>query len=158
MKRWAILTVFLYATALILLTVPVVLVAFANWGSKGDDIGIKDMLAIYANWGYWLWLTVLVAGQFLLLLLPIDISERRLPTRRKLKIPVIVTVFFLANLAFAGIFSIGCAIFTDHAFDYFDLSLLFNSGANSNNQAANNHSDNGALFTMILTVLVFWLA
>ena len=50
------------------------------------------------NWGYWLWLAVLVAGQLLLLLLPINIAERRLPARRPLKIPVIVTAFFLANL------------------------------------------------------------
>src|SRR5665647_381127 len=117
MKRWAVLTVFLYALALLLLTVPVALTAFGNWGLKNDSMGIKDALAMYANWGYWLWLGVLLAGQALLLLLPINIAERRLPARRPLKIPVIVTAFFLANLCFAGIFSILCAIFTDQAFD-----------------------------------------
>jgi len=90
----------------------------------------------------------------LLLLLPINLAERRLPARRPLKIPVIVTAFFLANLCFAGIFSILCAIFTDQAFEFFDLSALFRSGANQNGQ--NNNSGNGVFYTMIFTVLIFW--
>jgi hypothetical protein len=157
MKRWAVLTVLIYAFALIFLTAPIALIAFGNWGLKNDSWGIKDVLATYANLGYWLWLAVLLAGQALLLLLPINISERRLPARRALKIPVIVSAFFLANLCFAGIFSILCAIFTDHAFDYFDLSLLFKIGANPSQQSANNNSGGGTIFTMILTVIIFWL-
>ena len=70
MKRWAILTVLLYAFALILLTVPVAFVAFGNWGIKDDGIGISEAAKIYANWGYWLWLAVMIGGQILLLLLP----------------------------------------------------------------------------------------
>src|ERR1035437_6693479 len=155
MKRWAALTVLLYALALLVLTVPVALVAFGNWGLKNDSMGIKAALAMYANWGYWLWLGILVAGQALLLLLPINIAERRLPARRPLKVPVIVTAFFLANLFFAGVFSILCAIFTDKAFDYFDLFALLHSGANLND--ANNNSGSGTLFTMILTVVLFWI-
>ena len=95
---------------------------------------------------------MLVAGQALLLLLPINIAERRLPARRPLKIPVIVTAFFLANLCFAGIFSILCAIFTDKAFDYFDV-FLFHSGAGQNGQ--NNNSGTGTLGTMIFTSSFF---
>ena len=153
MKRWAILTVFLYALALILLTLPAVLICFGNWGFREQRMNFKDAAELYANWGYWLWLAVLVGGQFLLLLLPINLAERRLPARRPLKTPVIVTAFFLANLLFAGIFSVLCAIFVDHAFDYFDLGLLFHPAT------AGNNSNNGdsAGFTMILTLLVFWL-
>src|ERR1035437_5183204 len=153
MKRWAILTVFLYALALLVLTEPVALVAFGNWGLKSDSMGIKDALAMYANWGYWVWSGILVGGQALLLLLPISIAERRPPARRPLKIPVIVTAFFLANLCFAGIFSILCAAFTDHAFEYYDLSeTLFPSQA-----SPFSTSGWGEFFTMILTVLIFWL-
>jgi hypothetical protein len=153
MKRWAIYTVLLYALALILLTAPAVLIAFSNWGKTGKTDGLHDVLQLYLNWGYWLWLTVLVAGQILLLLLPISIAERRLPARRPLKTPILVSAFFLANLCFAGIFSILCAIFTDRAFELFDLSVLF---APSGQPNANN-SGSGALFTMIITILVFWL-
>ena len=155
MKRWAVLTVLLYALALILLTAPAALAAFANWGLKNNSFGINEALNIYASWGYWLWLAVLVAGQMLLLLLPINIAERRLPARRPLKIPVIVTAFFLANLVFAGIFSILCAIVTDKAFDYFNLFAVFQSNAGQNGQ--NNNSGTGTLLTMIFTVIVFWI-
>ncbi len=151
MKRWAILTVFLYAIALILLTVPVALAAFGNWGLKNNSNSIADAAKIFAQWGYWVWLAVLAGGQFLLLLLPINIAERRLPARRPLKIPVIVTAFFLANLLFAGIFSILCAIFTDGAFEYFDVSLLFRHSADPNTR-----SGDSAGFTMIATALFFW--
>ena len=155
MIRWAILTVFLYALALILLTAPAELAALGNWGLKNNSFGIKEALDIYAVWGYRLWLAVLVAGQMLLLLLPINIAERRLPARRPLKIPVIVTAFFLANLVFAGIFSILCAIVTDKAFDYFNLFAMFQSGAGQN--GPNNNSGNGTLAAMILTIIVFWI-
>jgi hypothetical protein len=154
MKRWAIFTVLLYALALGLLTLPVGFIAFGNWGLKADGWNLKDALALYVNWGYWLWLAVLVAGQALLLLLPINLAERRLPARRPLKIPVIVTAFFLANLCFAGIFSLLCAIFTDRAFELFDLSVLFHFGAGQN--SANNNSGAGTFCTMIFTVLAFW--
>ena len=92
----------------------------------------------------------------LLLLLPINIAERRLPARRPLKMPVIVSAFFLANLCFAGIFSVLCAIFTDNAFNYFDLFAIFTTGTNQNGQA-NNNSGWGMFWTVILTVLIFWL-
>ena len=100
MKRWAILTVFLYALALLLLTVPAILIAFVGKSSNS----VKENAEIYLQWGYWLWLAVLVAGQALLLLLPLNLAEKRLPARRPLKTPVIVAAFFLANLCFAGSF------------------------------------------------------
>ena len=156
MKRWAVLTVFLYALALIFLTLPTMFIAFANWGLKDGNFKIKDALELYLQWGYWLWLVVMVAGQALLLLLPINIAERRLPARRPLKMPVIVSAFFLANLCFAGIFSVLCAIFTDNAFNYFDLFAIFTTGTNQNGQA-NNNSGWGMFWTVILTVLIFWL-
>ncbi|MGA9449758.1 MAG: hypothetical protein WBW41_00275 [Verrucomicrobiia bacterium] len=153
MKRWAVLTILLYALALLLLTLPVVFIAFANWGLKESNMGIRGALDIYAQWGYWVWLTVLAAGQALLLLLPLNITERRLPARRPLKVPVIVGAFFLANLCFAGIFSILCAIFTDNAFNYFDPVAIFTAGANPNGQSSGDYSGWG----MLLTVLIFWL-
>src|SRR5471030_3214721 len=120
MKRWAVLTVLIYAFALMALTAPVALVAFGNWGIKDSgNFSLKELAQLYLNWGYWIWLAVLLAGQALLLLLPINIAERRLPARRPLKIPVMVTAFFLANLFLAGFFSILCAIFRDEGFEIF---------------------------------------
>ncbi|HUA69179.1 MAG TPA: hypothetical protein VMA13_11585 [Candidatus Saccharimonadales bacterium] len=157
MKRWAVLTVLLYVLALLGLTVPIILIAFGNWGLPKNNINLQGTLQIYLAWGYWLWLAIMVAGQALLLLLPINIAERRLPARRSLRTPVLVSAFFLANLCFAGIFSILCAIFTDQAFNYFDLFALFNTRSNQSNQANGNNSGTGTLGTVILTVLIFWL-
>jgi len=152
MKRWAVLTVLIYAFALLALTAPVALVAFGNWGTKDSgNFSLKGLAQLYLNWGYWIWLAVLLAGQALLLLLPINIAERRLPARRPLKIPVIVTAFFLANLFFAGIFSILCAIFTDdafHATDFFNPSTAFN------NQDASGW---GEACGVIFTAIAFWI-
>ena len=152
MKRWAILTVLLYALALILLTLPVILVAFGGWGLKSDSVNLADAAKMYTQWGYWLWLAVLATGQMLLLLLPINIAERRLPARRPLKLPVIVTTFFLANLLFAGIFSTLCALFTESAFEYFDVTRLFMHDANQP-----KNTGNSVVFTMIGTVIIFWI-
>lgn len=152
MKRWAILTVILYALALILLTMPTAFAALGDWGTNSRGMNSKEIWNLYTNFGYWLWLAILVGGQFLLLLLPINLAERRLPARRPLKTPVLVTGFFLANLFFAGIFSLLCAISGDHADKFFDLSPLFNADA-----ANQNSNGNGVILAMILTVLMFWL-
>jgi hypothetical protein len=148
MKRWAILTVLLYALALLLLTVPLLLTAFGSWGKSGH-IGLQEAYRVYSNWWYWLWPAVLVAGQLLLLLLPISIAERRLPARRPLRIPVIVTGFFLANLVFAGLLSIFCAVFKEEGFNIFGFATPFKS----NEQAPSNFQIE---IGMVLTVLVFW--
>jgi hypothetical protein len=144
MKRWAMLTILLYALALLLLTGPVVLIAFGGWANNS----IK-MLEIYLPWGYWLWLAVLIAGQALLLLLPLNIAEHRLPARRPLRVPVIVTGFFLANLCFAGLLAIFCALFKEEGFGLFGFLTPF---------TANRvfPSDVETMIGGVTTVLVFW--
>jgi len=154
MKRWAIFTVFLYAIALLLLTVPVTALAFGGW-STNSHIILSDILKFFATWQYWLWLAVLVSGQFLLLLLPINIAERRLPARRPLKIPIIVTAFFLANLCFAGVLSLLCAIFKEHgAIQDGGASLI-----DFVNPFPHNQNSNGWHFfwSIIFTVAIFWM-
>lgn len=148
MKRWAILTVLLYALALLMLTVPVLLVTFGGWAKNGG-MGLQDALKIYLNWGYWLWLAIMVAGQALLLLLPLNITERRLTPRRPLKTPVIVTAFFLANLVFAGLLAIFSAAFKEEGFGIFGFLTPFKANEVS-------PSDLQTLVGMIITVLVFW--
>ncbi len=124
MKRWAFLTALIYALALLLLTVPLLLAAFGNW-TAGGDMKLPEALQIYSNWWYWVWLGVLVAGQALLLLLPINIAEKRLPARRPLKVPVLVTGFLLANLVFAGLVTIFCAVFKEEGFGIFGFLTPF---------------------------------
>ena len=148
MKRWAVLTVLLYALALLLLTVPVLLMAFGGWTRNGV-MGWPEALKIYLSWGYWLWLAVLVAGQALLLLLPINLAERRLPARRPVKVPVIVTGLFLANLLFAGLLAVFCAAFKEEGFGIFGFLTPFKANEVS-------PSDLQTLVGMMITILVFW--
>jgi len=153
MKRWAVLTALLYALALLLLTVPVLLMAFGGWAKSGA-MGLTDCFKIYLSWGYWLWLAVLVAGQALLLLLPINLAERRLPARRPVKVAVIVTGFFLANLFTAGVFTVLCALFRERAFDLLDsLSLSTTFKAQSANGSSSGWGD---VCGAILTLIGFW--
>jgi hypothetical protein len=151
MKRWAALTVLLYALALLLLTVPVLLVAFGGWAKNGVT-GLQDISKIYLQLGYWLWLAVLVAGQALLLLLPINIAERRLPVRRPLKVPVIVTGFFLANLFCAGLLAILCVAFKEEGVGFFGYFTPFTAS-----QISPSDWDLKTLAGGIMTLLAFWL-
>jgi hypothetical protein len=148
MKRWAALTVLLYAVVLLLLTVPIIWIVFNVGTDKG--VSLPFALRTYRHWSYWLWLTVLVIGQALLLLLPINIAERRLPARRPLKIPVVVTAFFLANLCFAGLLSILCADFKEDGLDFFGYFLPFKP-----NQVAASHFQ--IEFGAVITGLAFWI-
>ena len=149
MKRWAVLTVLLYTLALLLLTVPVLLMAFGNWGFYNHGLTLKNALHLYRDVGYWLWLAVLVAGQAALLLLPINLAERRLPARRPVKVPVIVTGFFLANLLFAGLLAVFCAAFKEEGFGIFGFLTPFKANEVS-------PSDLQTVVGMMITILVFW--
>ncbi len=155
MKRWAILTVLLYAVALLVLTAPVLLIAFGGWAKNGV-MDVQDALKFYLNWGYWLWLAVLVAGQALLLLLPINIAERRLPARRPLKLPVIVTAFFLSNLFFATLVSIVFTVVKDEG-DGFDFFAYFSPFTFARTSGSGDNSGWNFLFGAISTILAFWL-
>jgi len=160
MKRWAVLTVLLYALALVLLTMPVMLIAFGNWGIKSQGtISLQYVLEIYQAWGYWLWLAVLAVGQALLLIVPIDLSQKKLPARRKLKVPVIVSAFFLANLFVTGIFSILCAIFKDNVFILFSFTdwILGHRDANQSGTVQTTASGVGSsIFIVVGICWVIW--
>jgi hypothetical protein len=63
---------------------------------------------------YWLWLAVLVAGQALLLFCcPSTLLNAACP-HAAVKVPVIITGFFLANLFVAGLATLLCAAFREN--------------------------------------------
>ena len=109
MKRWALLTVALYGLALVVLTFPV-LVVFATdliqSSGNGWELSVSEAWQAYHAWGYWLWLGILLLSQALLLLVPMDVARERLTPRRRLAVPVVVAAFLMAQLAFAGFFSL----------------------------------------------------
>jgi len=148
MKRWAVLTVLFYAVVLVLLTIPVIWIAFNVATNKGLDW--HSCAAIMTCRGYWTWLAVMMAGQALLLLLPIHIAERRLPARRPLAVPVIVTAFFLANLGFAALLSLLCLGFREDGPDFFGYFLPFKPDQTS-------PSNLQTTFGAVVIVLALWI-
>src|SRR6266536_3956374 len=107
MKRWAFVTAALYGLLLLLLTVPAVLVGWLRWSAQDAgwqwDIPLSNVVQLFRSWGYWLWLAVLVGAQALLLLVPIDVAERRPTRRRRLLVPVVVASFLLVNFFLAAV-------------------------------------------------------
>jgi hypothetical protein len=79
--------------------------------------GTIDLAEVYSYWGYWVWLAVMLLGQALLLLVPMDIARERPVSRRKLLVPVVTSAFLFANLVFAGVFCLLFAQYGDQAPD-----------------------------------------
>src|SRR5881396_283142 len=119
MKRWAFVTVALYALLLVLLTVPAILLAWLKWSAPDaawrSELALHDVLELFRAWGYWLWLAVFAGAQALLLLVPVEMSENRPTRRRRLLVPVVVGAFLLAGLFLAGVFAILSAAMGDNA-------------------------------------------
>lgn len=153
MKRWAILTACLYALAIIMLAAPVALLAFGGWAK--NSFTLADIMENYSRWGYWVWLAILVAGQALLLLLPISIAERRLPARRPVRISVVVTAFFLANLMLAGLASLLCALFREKGLEIFSfVDRIVNFFRQQENH---NETTWGVITSISIATVVFWV-
>src|SRR5262245_42867082 len=103
MRRWGLVTVALYALLVLFLSVPLALL-WLKWSQGTGQWDLQEAMELFRTWGYWLWFAVLVTGQALLLLVPVDVAERRPTARRRLLVPMIVATFLLANLCFAGLF------------------------------------------------------
>ncbi len=119
MKRWAVITVGLYAVNLLVLTTPVLALALGNWwgGAGGPSLRPDELTIPYSEWFYWVWFGVPVITQALLLLVPIGIAERRPPPRRPVMLPIVVTSFLLGNLFLAGGLTVLVLLFGDNAFE-----------------------------------------
>lgn len=115
MKHWAFITVGLYLVMALILTVPVFLGYFAGQTTVQSDLRpLKETLAIYHHWGYWVWIIVSVVSQGLLLAVPVAISERRPRSRRHLLVPVITAAFLFALVCVSAVMALEAGIFGDH--------------------------------------------
>ena len=122
MKRWAFVTIFLYGAMLFLLTTPLIVASFPN----NYEMSVED-LEIYSVWGYWAWLGILVLAQGLLLIVPVDLSQRKDVSRRKLIIPVITSALLMAVVLVSGIYTIGELIMGDVIPDGGFFIIIFTS-------------------------------
>ena len=92
-------------------------------GTWFNGSGLDDLITVIQHWGYWLWLAVMMAGQALLLVVPVAVRERRPVRRRKLLVPVITAAFLMGNVALAGVFSLATLVFGDRAFEVLDAVI-----------------------------------
>src|SRR5262245_4698229 len=146
MKRWALLTIGLYAAILLLLTVPMFMAYGVKWSLHPSPHveqteSLEKAFGLYREWGYWIWLGVLVLGEALLLFVPVRLAGRRMTSRRHVLVPVVTAAFLFASVLFSAVFAVASAIFGDRAGSIFEL---FGNG------------DGGTLAAALLYPLVLW--
>jgi hypothetical protein len=118
MKRWAILVVVLYFLTLIVLTMPLLLVAFYPTVNLTMPGGMLDVIDTISVWQYWVALGVMTAGQVVMLLVPVDLSLGRPTTQRSALWPI------LASGLMMGVLGVGAAISFDEFFRKGKAALL----------------------------------
>jgi hypothetical protein len=111
MKRWAWVVAGLYLLILVVLTVPVILLAFV------PQIGVKDVAEAYLYLPYWLWLGVMLLGQAALLVVPVRVASRRPVARRSLLWPVVTAGLMMGGLAVGAMYSLYEVAARDEAFE-----------------------------------------
>ena len=105
MKRWALVVVALYLLILVVLTVPVLLLAFVPLASP-KDLSAQEIVEVYLHFPYWLWLGVMVLGQAALLVVPVRVASRRPVTRRSLLWPIATAGLMMGGLAAGAMYSL----------------------------------------------------
>jgi hypothetical protein len=171
MKRWAFITVFLYGAALLVLSVPLLVLVSLEYSKteKTWSMGttLPELFEILKHWGFWLWLGIMVTAQALLLLVPVDLARQRLPARRKLFWPLVTASFLLGNLAFTGFFSVLSAFIGDNSTVVIEVpaeiavQILGGIPATSQVRTALGlvpGSDMPAVYAAIGLMILFWAA
>jgi hypothetical protein len=110
MRNWGLAVTLFYALIIAVLLVPVAVwlgVGIDASGLTGFHLHVKEA---YATWFTWVIVAVPVIGEFLLLFLRVDTSEKRLKPRTHILVSSITTAFFLGLLTFAGVLGVGVAL------------------------------------------------
>ncbi|MDP2929161.1 MAG: hypothetical protein Q8O01_03735 [Candidatus Omnitrophota bacterium] len=112
MKKWALLVALLYGLILILIAWPVAKSAFIPLEVTEDVITItksevlksfsKIDLGGFLSWQFLVALTIMVVSQLALLVVPVDIAEKRPVTKRRLVFPI-VTAGLMGALLVTGL-------------------------------------------------------
>jgi len=97
MKRWALVVVLLYGLLLVVLTMPVIILAFAGESPPTID----DVRDIGTSWLYWATIAVLMLVQAALLATPVRLASRR-PVGRRSVFLLAAASGFLTGLLVLG--------------------------------------------------------
>ncbi len=112
MKRWPVWIVLLYGLTLIALTVPAVRLIFI---SHKDNV---EPGALFGSWEYWIWIVVLMLNQWALLLLPVDLANKRPAGKRSLVFQITASVLSMGLLVAGLVLGLGEVIRGEALFDH----------------------------------------
>lgn len=118
-RRWALLTVVLYALALAALTFPVCFTAFA-FGDRGWLLRASDLPELYTSWPYWGFIGALSLVEAGLLLVPVQVARER-PVKRWRWTALGAAAGLMMGLLALGLF---CAVGEVVTHEPFDLEGL----------------------------------
>lgn len=122
MRKWSLVISLFYAVVVLVLLLPAAVGLAEEHPSPADIYTYSKQM--YAYWFTWVWLGILIVGQFLLLGLTVDTTERRLKPRTHIVVSSITTGLLLAMLMFTGACSLAVAIKGDRLDDWAELVLL----------------------------------
>jgi hypothetical protein len=121
MRKWGLVISLFYTAAVILLLIPLTAALVGNWKTMAELH--SRIFETYRFWATWICVAVFVFGQILLLVLTVDLTERRLKPRTHIFVSAIVSSLFLAILSSLALLSFALAIRGDRTDDW-TLSLL----------------------------------
>jgi hypothetical protein len=107
MRKWGLVVSLFYTGAVILFLVPLAVALVGNWQGIADLH--SHITEAYGYWGTWLFIGVFVGGQVLLLVLSVDVTQRRLKPRTHILYSALLTGLLLAVLTCAAVLSITVA-------------------------------------------------
>src|SRR6266581_4891994 len=107
MKRWALLVAGLYFLILGALTLPVIKLALPT-------IEWREASQLFGTWQYWLWLAVMLASEFALLMVPVRIASRRPITKGALWLTLLAGGLMMGGLALGAACALFEFAFNDH--------------------------------------------
>lgn len=118
MKYWGILIAIFYGLIITILIPPLGYFCFGERNVIGD---------IFSSVGLWIYAIIIIVGEILLIIIPVDISERRIIKRKKLLIPIITSAILFSFLLIMVVLSVLTAFYgdkIDNTFDYFFIIIV----------------------------------
>jgi len=121
MRKWGIVISVFYVLVVLVLLVPGGLILAGDQNSLGQ-IFSDQWPAMFGEWLTWVLVLVVLSGQALLVFLSVDASQKRLKPRARISISVAVASMLVALLVFAGLSTLGAAVYHDQFLDKFWVS------------------------------------
>jgi hypothetical protein len=118
MRKWGIVITLVYALIVLGLLVP----AFVLLGAELSPLApafYKTWREICGYWEVWIPVAAILSGQAILLFLSVDTSFKRLKPRSHVAVSCIAASMLFALLTFAGLSSVGAAVYSDKFLDMY---------------------------------------